>query len=67
MIEAGLERGIESLPDKERIVVSLYFIGGMTLREIAGLFMVSESRICQIKEQALRRLKNSLKDDTLPD
>lgn len=67
MIEAGLERGIESLPDKERIVVSLYFIGGMTLREIAGLFAVSESRICQIKEQALRRLKNALEDNKLLD
>lgn len=61
--EPGLEKVISELPDRERIVVSLHCIGGMTLREIAGLLLVSESRVCQIKSQAIGRIKKMLKID----
>lgn len=60
---AGLREGIGRLPDKERTVLALYYYEELTLLEIAEILHVTESRISQIRTQALRRLRDLLMND----
>ena len=53
----ALARVIASLPERERLVMSLYYDEELNLREIGAVLNVSESRVCQIHSQALLRLK----------
>jgi RNA polymerase sigma factor for flagellar operon FliA len=55
-----LAEGIAQLPERERLVMSLYYGDEMNLKEIGKVLGVSESRICQIHSQALVRLKARL-------
>ncbi len=48
---------VESLPSRERLVMSLYYEQQLNLREIGAILDVSESRVCQIHGRALVRLK----------
>ena len=52
-----LALAIESLPERERLVMSLYYDEELNLRETGEILGVSESRVCQIHTQALMRLK----------
>ena len=56
-----LKDGINSLSDRERLVITLYYFEGMTLKEIGLTLDVSESRVSQIHSKALFRLRNKLK------
>ncbi len=56
-----LARLLERLPEKERLVLTLYYYESLTLREIAALFEVTESRICQIHGQAVAHLRGALR------
>ena len=51
----GLKQAIAILPEKERTVLSLYYYEELNLRQIAEILHVTESRISQIRTQALRR------------
>jgi len=51
---------IDSLKDKERLVISLYYYEEMTLKEIAIVLGVTESRVCQIHSKAISRLREKL-------
>lgn len=53
---------IESLPERERKVIVLYYYSGMTLKEIGELLDVSESRASQIHSKAISMLKSKLKE-----
>lgn len=53
-----LSRAIERLPERERLVLSLYYDEELTLREIGEVLGVSESRISQLHSQALLRLQS---------
>ncbi len=57
-LERALTQAIERMPKVERTVLSLYFYEEMTLREIAKLLDLHESRISQIKTQAILRLRS---------
>jgi RNA polymerase sigma factor for flagellar operon FliA len=58
----GLIRArIEELPEMQRKVLALYYFEDLRLREIAEVFGVTESRICQIHSQAILAIKNSLR------
>ncbi len=48
---------IDELPEKEKLVMSLYYDEELNLREIGEVLGISESRVCQIHGQALLRLK----------
>ena len=48
---------IEQLPDRERLVLSLYYERELNLKEIGRVLDVSESRVCQIHGQAMVRLR----------
>ena len=57
-----IARALDRLPDKERLVVSLYFYEELNLKEIGEILGVTESRASQIRSRALIRLKNFLKN-----
>ncbi|MDB5972116.1 MAG: polymerase sigma factor FliA [Hydrocarboniphaga sp.] len=57
-----LARAIASLPEREKMVLSLYYDDEMNLREIGAVLDVSESRVCQIHGQALLRVRAQLQD-----
>lgn len=54
-------RSLERLPDKERLVITLYFYEELNLKEIGEIMHVTESRASQIRSRALIRLKNYLR------
>jgi RNA polymerase sigma factor for flagellar operon FliA len=51
---------IERLPERERLVLSLYYEQELNLKEIGAVLKVTESRVCQLHAQALLRLKSQL-------
>jgi len=57
---AALAEAIAGLPERERLVMSLYYDDELNLKEIGVALRVSESRICQIHGQALVRLQARL-------
>lgn len=59
-VERFLGEVIESLPERERLVVTLYYYEGLTLKEIGHVMGVSESRVCQLHTKALVRLRARL-------
>jgi len=52
-----VSEAIQRLSEKERIAVSMSYMEGYTLREIGGVLGVSESRVCQIRNKAMRLLR----------
>lgn len=57
----GLSECIEGLPEKERIVVTLYYYEELNLKEIGAVLNLTESRICQLHSQAIVRLRTKMK------
>lgn len=55
-----LSRAVEDLPERDRIVIGLYYQDELTLREIGEVLDVTESRVCQIHTQAIARLRTSV-------
>jgi len=51
---------INRLPDRERLVVTLYYYEGLTLAEIGEVLGVTESRVCQIHTKAVMSLRNRM-------
>lgn len=58
----GLAEEIRGLPERERLVMALYYDEELNLREIGEILGVSESRVCQIHGQALIRLRARMGD-----
>ena len=58
--QGELEQAVHTLPERERLVLSLYYEQELNLREIGEVLDVSESRVCQIHGQALLRLRGKL-------
>ncbi len=55
-----LASSINELPEKEKLVVVLYYYENLTLREIGEILDVSESRVCQIHTKVITRLRSHL-------
>jgi RNA polymerase sigma factor for flagellar operon FliA len=53
----ALMKAIASLPERERLVMSLYYDNELNLREVGEILGVSESRVCQLHAQTLIRLR----------
>ncbi|AXK71200.1 RNA polymerase sigma factor FliA [Lysobacter sp. TY2-98] len=58
----ALGEAIGNLPEREQLVLSLYYEQEMNLREIGAVLGISESRVCQIHGQAMLRLRGRLGD-----
>jgi len=57
-----LARAINLLPEREKIVVTLYYYEGLTLAEIGQVLGVTESRICQMHTKAVLQLRAKLNE-----
>jgi RNA polymerase sigma factor FliA len=62
-----LADAISALPEREKLVVALYYYENLTLREIGEVLGVTESRISQLHTKAVLRLKSRLQGDNLRD
>jgi RNA polymerase sigma factor for flagellar operon FliA len=61
----SVSAGLEQLPEREQVVLALYYGQSLTLKEIGVIFGITESRVCQLHAQALRRLRAVLEEDDL--
>jgi RNA polymerase sigma factor for flagellar operon FliA len=53
---------IEHLPEREKVLMGLYYEQEMNLKEIGAIMNVSESRVCQLHSQAVGRVRATLKE-----
>jgi RNA polymerase sigma factor for flagellar operon FliA len=53
---------IRALPEREKILMGLYYEQEMNLKEIGAVMGVSESRVCQLHSQAIARMRSNLKE-----
>lgn len=59
-LKEKLKEAMETLTEKEKIVVELYYYEDLTLKEISRILEVSESRVSQLHTKALMKMKNRL-------
>ena len=57
-----LSLAIEKLNEKDKLVLSLYYYEGLTLKEIGKVLEVSESRVCQLHSRAIVHLRKILQE-----
>lgn len=57
----ALVAAIEDLPEREKLLMGMYYEQDMNLREIGAVMGVTESRVCQLHSQAVARLRAKLK------
>ncbi len=55
-----LTEAIASLNERDQLLLALYYQEGLTLKEIGAVLEVSESRVCQLHSQALKKLKKAI-------
>ena len=60
--KSSLAKAIKTLPEREALILSLYYDDELNLREIGDVLSVSESRVSQIHSQAMVRLRSRLKE-----
>lgn len=55
-----LALGLDNIKEKDKLVLTLYYFEGLTLKEIGNILSVSESRVCQLHSRALVNLRKAL-------
>lgn len=60
-VREALSNAIDNLPEKEKLVVTLYYYEELTMKEAGAVLDLTESRVCQLHTQAMLRLKGKLK------
>jgi len=66
-IEEAVERTIKQLPEKERMVITLYYWEELTMKEIGRILDITESRVSQLHSQAITHLRTRLHKEGLID
>ena len=61
-LKAAIADGIRELPEREAMVLQLYFVEELNLEEIGQTLGIGAARVCQIKKSALDRLRGTLSD-----
>jgi|GEM_PF-107633 len=62
--QRALAVAIDRLPERERVILALYYHEGLTFKEIGKILSISEARVYQIHSQAIMRLRSYLGNDT---
>ena len=62
----AVAEAISELPERERLIMSMYYDDELNLKEIGAVLNISESRVCQLHGQALVRLRARLKSWRTP-
>jgi RNA polymerase sigma factor for flagellar operon FliA len=62
-VKEQIAEAISRLPEREKLVVALYYYENLTLREIGEVLGVTESRVSQLHTKAVLRLKSRLQED----
>jgi len=62
-LQERLARAVSKLSPKEQRVLSMYYRDEMSLKEIGDVFGITDSRVCQIRTQAVHRLKALLEEE----
>ena len=57
-----LAQAVKELPEREKLLMGMYYEQDMNFKEIGAVLGVSESRVCQLHSQAIARLRGSLRD-----
>jgi RNA polymerase sigma factor for flagellar operon FliA len=63
MVKTRLEEALDTLPDRERAIVRLYYLKSRSLKSIGRRLGISESRASQLRHRAIRRLRVALADE----
>ena len=61
--KTDLQKALQRLPERERVLMVLYYQENMTMKEIGETLGMSESRVCQLHAQAIMKLKNILNEN----
>jgi RNA polymerase sigma factor for flagellar operon FliA len=59
-LQTTLSTALDRLPERERLLLALYYHEELTMKEISRVMMISESRVCQLHAQAVMRLRTAL-------
>lgn len=62
-VKSDLQKALQRLPERERVLMVLYYQENMTMKEIGETLTMSESRVCQLHAQAIMKLKNILNEN----
>ena len=65
-IRQALVTAIDALPEREKLMMALYYEQDLNLREIGEVLGVTESRVCQLHSQAIARLRSRVVGEALP-
>ena len=64
-LKEGMAQAIKQLPEKERLVISLYYLDELTMKETGKVLGITESRVSQIHSQAILHLRTKLRKQKL--
>lgn len=62
----SLEIAVGELPERDRLILALYYQEELTLKEIGGILEVTESRVCQLHTKVLQKLREKLLERKAP-
>ena len=64
-VQSSVAEAIEELPEKEQLVLSLYYDDELTMKETGGVLGITESRVSQLHSQAIARIRAKLRKKKL--
>lgn len=59
----ALAKAVSGLQEKEKMIISMYYVDNLTMSQIAGIMNISQPRVSQLHAQAVKKLKKSMQED----